>query len=141
SKSDLPPVARIAAANCDELPSFNDTLAPVFFSKDAMWQVLESSAKEPPKMPTTSSSAWAAQDKAAATKPAAMQRENLWFMGTPNEDKALTQRAATEAAGPGPAQSSKALYLSQKINARHLRCVCEIGWHPRRAITVHSGRP
>jgi hypothetical protein len=36
----LPPVARIAAANCEELPSLSATLAPVFFSNDAIWQVL-----------------------------------------------------------------------------------------------------
>jgi hypothetical protein len=65
-----------------------------------------------------------------------MQRENLWFMGTPNEDKALTQRAATEATGPDPVQSSKSLYLSQKINARHLRCVHEIGWRRHLAATI-----
>ena len=33
SMSDLPPVARIAAANCDELPSLSETVAPVAFSK------------------------------------------------------------------------------------------------------------
>ncbi len=35
SISELPAVARIAAANCEELPSLSDTVAPVALSKAA----------------------------------------------------------------------------------------------------------
>ncbi|MFI5011601.1 MAG: hypothetical protein ACHQAY_04570 [Hyphomicrobiales bacterium] len=67
SMSELPPDARIDAANCDELPSFRATVAPVAFSKAATWQALTLSANEPPKDPTTNSSACA---EAATDKPA-----------------------------------------------------------------------
>src|SRR6202453_2262126 len=57
SMSGLPAAARSAAANCDELPSLSDTVAPVAFSKAATWHALRLSAKDPPNEPTTSSSA------------------------------------------------------------------------------------
>lgn len=70
--SGLPAVARKAAANCEELPSFSETVAPVAFSKAATWQALTFSAKEPPKAPTTSSSAWAAEARATPNTAAAV---------------------------------------------------------------------
>src|ERR1700733_5831933 len=57
SMSGLPAPARSAAANCDELPSLSETVAPVAFSKAATWHALRLSANDPPNEPTTRSSA------------------------------------------------------------------------------------
>src|SRR5262245_24053585 len=70
--SGRPLVARSRPMFSGELPNTKTTLAPVAFSKGATWHTFDLSAKEPPKIATTSSCAWigAAIRDVAATQPA-----------------------------------------------------------------------